>query len=59
MPDDVLAFQDRFTVCTGVAIPVPVNVSTVVEDWALLVKVNAAVAAPVVCGLNVTVNAAF
>src|SRR5580700_3093029 len=59
MPDDVLAFQDRCTVCTGVDIPVPVKVSTVVEDWALLVKVNAAVAAPVVCGVNVTVNAAF
>jgi hypothetical protein len=48
MLGDVLAFQDRFTVCTGAAIPVPVSVSTVVEDWALLVKVTAAVTAPAV-----------
>jgi hypothetical protein len=36
-----------------------VRVSTVVEDWALLVKVSAAVTAPVVWGLNFTVNAAL
>jgi hypothetical protein len=55
----VLAPHDRLTECTGAAVPVPVRVSTVVEGWALLVKVSAAVTAPVVRGLNVTVNAAL
>ena len=55
----MLPLHDRLTECTGAAVPVPVSVSTVVEDWALLVKVSAAVTAPVVCGLNVTVNAAL
>ena len=53
----MLALHDRLTECTDAAVPVPVMVSTVVEDWALLVKEIAAVAAPVAFGLNVTVNA--
>jgi hypothetical protein len=44
----VLAFHERFTVCVGAGVPVPVKVSTVVEDWALLVKVSVALTAPVV-----------
>jgi hypothetical protein len=59
MFEDVLALHDRFTEYVGAAVPVPVRVSTVVEDWALLVKVSAAVTAPVVWGLNVVVNAAL
>jgi hypothetical protein len=43
----VLALHDRLIAYTGAAVPVPVRVSTVVEDWALLVKVSAAVTAPV------------
>jgi len=31
MFEDVLAFQDRFTLCDGADVPVPVSVSTVVE----------------------------
>src|SRR5579872_4350325 len=57
--DDVLALHDRFTECTAAAVPVQERVSTVVGVWALLVKVSAAVTAPAVCGLNVTVNAAL
>ena len=56
MFEDVLAFHDRFTVWVGAAKPVPVSDSVVVEDWALLVKVSVALTAPVVFGLNVTVN---
>jgi siroheme synthase len=52
----VLAFQDRFTVCVGAGVPVPVSASIVVEGWALLVNVSEAIAAPEVVGLNVTVN---
>ena len=37
----------------------PVRVSVVGEFWALLVKVRVAVAAPVVVGVNVTVNGAL
>jgi hypothetical protein len=55
----VLALHDRLIAYTGAAVPVPVRVSTVVEDWALLVKVSAAVTAPVAWGLNFMVNAAL
>jgi hypothetical protein len=53
---EVLAFHDRLTVC---AVPVPVADSLVEDGDALLVNVRVAFAAPVVSGLNVTVNEAF
>jgi len=56
IPVDVLGFQDKFTECVGAGVPVPVNVSVVVEGCALLVNVSVALTAPVVLGLNVTVN---
>jgi len=52
----VLAFQDRATSWVGAAVAVPVRVSVVGEFWALLEKLSVALAAPVLCGLNVTVN---
>jgi hypothetical protein len=55
----VLALHDRLIEYAGAAVPVPVRVSTVVEDCALLVKVSVAVTAPAVRGLNVIVNAAL
>ena len=55
----MLAVHDRFTECVGAGVPVPVSASVVVEDWALLVTVNVALAAVAVCGLNVMVNAAL
>ena len=39
--------------------PVPVSDSSVVADWTLLANVREAETAPVVCGLNVTVNEAL
>ena|SRR5215475_2139102 len=56
---DVLAFHDRATEWVDAAIPVPVSVAIVFGVWALLVKVSAAVCAPVVVGLKVTVNDAL
>lgn len=53
---EVLAFHDRLTLCDGAGVPVPLNVSVVVEGCALLVKVSVPLAAPVVRGPNVTVN---
>jgi hypothetical protein len=53
---EVLAFQDRLTLCDGAGVPVPLSVSTVVEGCALLVNVSVPLAAPVVRGLKVTVN---
>jgi len=41
------------------AVPVPVRLSVVVVGCALLVKVSVPLAAPVVCGLKVTVNDAL
>ena len=55
----VLAFHDKSTLCATAAVPVPVRFSVVVVGCALLVKVSVALAAPVVCGLNVTVNDAL
>lgn len=55
----VLAFHDKSTLCEAAAVPVPVRFSVVVVGWALLVKVSVALAAPVVCGLKVTVNDAL
>src|SRR3954466_10961884 len=56
---EVLAVHDRFTECVGAGVPVPVSASVIVEDRALLVIVNVALAAAAVCGLNVMVNAAL
>lgn len=56
MPDDVLAFHDKFTLWAGAAVPVPLAVSVVVEGWALLVNVRVAVSAPTTSGLKVTVK---
>jgi hypothetical protein len=55
----VLAFHDKSTLCVTAAVPVPVRFSVVVVCCALLVKVSVAVAAPVVCGLKVTVKEAL
>jgi len=59
MFDEVLAFHDRFTVCVGAGVPVPVRAPVVVVGCAVLVKVSEALAAPAVCGLKVTVNEAL
>jgi len=56
---EVLAFHESATECVDAAIPVPVRASIVVAVWASLVNVSAAVCAPVVIGLNVTVNDAL
>src|SRR5579863_6434206 len=56
MPGEELAFQDRFTVWVGAAVPVPVSDSVVVEGEASLETVKVALAAPAVCGLNVIVK---
>ena len=55
----MLAVHDRFTECVGAGVPVPVSASVIVDVEALLVMVNAALAAAAVCGLNVIVNAAL
>lgn len=52
----MLAVQERLTEWLDAAFPVPVVVSVVEDGCALLVNVSVALAAPVVCGLNVTVN---
>lgn len=56
MFEEVLAFQDKFTVCVGAGVPVPVRDSVVVAGWPLLVKLSEALADPAICGLNVTEN---
>src|ERR1051326_7520501 len=56
MLEEVLAFHDKFTLCTGAGVPFPVRVAVVVAGCTLLVNVSVAVAVPVVVGLNVTVN---
>jgi hypothetical protein len=56
---EVLAFHDNATECVDAAVPVPVSAAIVVGVWALLVKVSAAVCAPVVAGLKVTVKDAL
>ena len=53
---EVLAFHERETSWVGARSPVPVRVSAVGEVWALLAKLSVALADPVLCGLNVTVN---
>lgn len=59
MLDEVLAAHDRLTLYVGAAAPVAVTDSVIAACWALVVKVRVAVAAPVVCGVKVTVNAAL
>jgi hypothetical protein len=56
---EVLAFHESATKCVDAAIPVPVRATIVVAVWASLVKVSAAVCAPVVIGLKVTVKDAL
>ena len=56
MPDDVLPFHDRFTVCVGAAVPDPVSPSVVLDGCPLLVTVKLALAVPDVNGLNVMEN---
>jgi hypothetical protein len=53
---EVLAFHESATECVAAATPVPVSVSVVVEDCALLVKARVAVAAPAAVGLKVMVK---
>ena len=52
----VLGFHDRSTLCCMVDVAVPVTTSVVEEVEALLVKEMLALAVPLVCGANVTVN---
>ena len=53
--EDVLAAQERETLWIGVGVPVPLNESTA-EFEALLAKETVPEAAPMACGVNVTVN---
>ena len=53
IPDEVLAFQDRFTLCVGAGVPDPVRLSDVVAGCALLASVNVPFAVPAVKGLKV------
>jgi hypothetical protein len=53
--EDALAVQERETLCIGGGVPVPLNESTG-EFEELLAKETAPEAAPVACGVNVTVN---
>ncbi len=59
MFEDSLGFQLKSTAYDGGAVPVPVRASAVVGGDALLVNVSVPVAAPVACGLNVTVKSAL
>jgi len=54
--DEVLAVQFSRTLCTGAGVPVPPKESTVGEFEALLTNEAVPEAAPVACGVNVTVN---
>src|ERR1700746_4032720 len=56
MFDDVLAFQDRLTLCIGAGVPDPANDAVVAEGCALLVKVSVPMAVPEAVGANVIVN---
>lgn len=59
MPEEVLAFHDRFTVWLEAEVPEPVSTWLIEEGWALLATVNDAVAAPDVSGLKVMENEAL
>jgi|ERR1700722_5921025 hypothetical protein len=56
MSGELLALHDKFTVCVGAGVPVPVAPAVVEEGWALLTNVSVALSAPVTCGLKVRVN---
>jgi len=56
---DESAFHERLTSWTGAAIPVPVRVAIVGEFAVLLTKEALTDAAPLVCGVNVTVKVAL
>jgi hypothetical protein len=56
---EVLAVQERLTLCCGGGVPVPVKSSTVGEFEALLANDTLPDAAPVPEGVNVTVNCAY
>ena len=56
MPDDVLPFQDRFTVWLGAGVPDPVKLSVALDGCPLLATVKLAFAVPEVSGLNVMEN---
>jgi len=58
MLGDVLAVQERTTLCIGVGVPDPLNESAG-EFEALLTKESVPEAVPVACGVNVTVNCAL
>jgi hypothetical protein len=51
---DVLAFQDKATLCAGAAVPVPVKDSLIGTAEALFAIDKFAFAVPLICGLNVT-----
>jgi hypothetical protein len=55
----VLGLQERSTLCCGGGVPLPVRASRAGESEASLAKDVLAVAVPLACGLNVTVNAAL
>src|ERR1700722_5818442 len=59
MLDELLGFHDKLTVCAGAVVPVPVKASVIDDGTPLLTKVSVALAVPIVCGLNVTLNAAL
>jgi hypothetical protein len=48
---DVLAFQERETVCVDAAVPVPVTVSVIVVVCELLLNVKVALSGPATSGL--------
>jgi len=52
----VLGFQERLTLCCGGGVPLPVSDTCIVEFVALLTKEAPAEAAPLACGVNITVN---
>src|SRR5271169_1574389 len=56
MPEVVLAFQDKLTLCTGAAVPVPVSDAVLGELEALLANETVAEAAPVAPGVKFTVK---
>ena len=55
MPGEVVASQDKVTVCVGAAVPVRVNPAVVIAGEASLVTVKVALRDPAVVGLNVIV----
>jgi hypothetical protein len=56
MSGELLAAQDRLTVCTGAATPVPVTTAADGEFAASLTKETVEEATPLACGVKVTVK---